>query len=69
MQECWNEGSNDLLCIIGLYEAVGVIFLTTSLVFSIVYCKLAISFREAKREIMKACINHTPMHVVSLSSI
>ena len=46
--ECRSVGMRDQMIYFGLYEAVGVIGLTTSLVFSIVYCKLATSFREAK---------------------
>lgn len=46
--ECRSVGIRDQMIYFGLYEAVGVIGLTTSLVFSIVYCKLATSFKEAK---------------------
>ena len=46
--ECRSVGMRDQMIYFGLYEAVGVIGLTTSFVFSIVYCKLATSFREAK---------------------
>ena len=46
--ECKSVGLRDQMIYFGLYEAVGIIGLTTSLVFSIVYCKLAASFREAK---------------------
>ena len=46
--ECRSVGIRDQMIYFGLYEAVGVIDLTTSLIFSIVYCKLATSFKEAK---------------------
>ena len=39
--ECKSIGMRDQMIYFGLYEAVGVIGLTPSLVFSIVYCKLA----------------------------
>ena len=46
--QCRSVGIRDQMIYFGLYEAVGVIGLTTSLIFSIVYCKLATSFKEAK---------------------
>ena len=46
--ECRSVGVRDQMIYFGLYEAVGVVGLTTSLVFSIVYCKLATSLKEAK---------------------
>ena len=46
--ECRSIGLRDQMIYFGLYEAVGVVGLVSSIVFSIVYCRLATSFKEAK---------------------
>ena len=46
--ECRSVGMRDQMIYFGLYDTAGVIGLTTSLVFSIVYCKLAASFKDVK---------------------
>ena len=54
--DCKSVGLRDQMIYFGLYEAVGVIGLTTSSVFSIVYCKLATSFKEAKSLLKRTLI-------------
>ena len=46
--ECRSVGLRDQMIYFGLYEAVGIIGLSTSLVFSVLYCRLATTLKEAK---------------------
>lgn len=54
--KCRSVGMRDQMIYFGLYEAVGVIGLVTSIVFSVIYCKLASSLKEAKSLLKKTLI-------------